>query len=637
MVLSKAAGIAAPIYFKHAVDALQHSSAHSAAKAAMVALLLSGACRVVAGICKEMQHPIFSPVSQAAGRSMAFGAFSHVLHLDVGFHLERRTGALSRILERGTRSVAILFRAICFTFIPTAIELVLVCHLLAATFRPLVAGLVLATFVAYVAWTTALTQAATDVRKRTIELDNLTTGKAVDVLLNYETVKLFNNEALELQAYDEYLVGYQQASVSTEAISATLNAGQAVILAVGLTAVMVAGLFGGPAAAKPFSAGELVLAQGLLLQLWGPLSFLGWFYRELRQSLVDMEAFFAILQTKAALPDGTQRLDVPVDRSGSNAGGGNGAVLLDKPTLPTISGEHAAASQYADRIERSNGASSSSCVRGLAVEMKGVHFGYSKDREVLKGLDLKIEPGQSCAIVGPSGSGKSTLLRLIMRLYDVTKGAVLLDGHDVRSLVQASLRSCVAVVPQDTVLFNSTIRENIAYGRPTASREEIEQAAQMAQLTSAIKRMPDGYDTVVGERGLKLSGGEKQRVAIARAFLRAPRLLIGDESTSALDTATERGIMASLKELAAGRTSIFVAHRLSTIKDCDKIVVMSGGVVVEQGTHEELLAGGQVYYDMWQTQAANDERLASLCPCPINGVPESEDSEALIAELHETL
>lgn len=583
MVLSKVAGLMAPVYFKNAVDAM----GKSAVPATVAALLTSGLCRIVNGVAKEIQHPCFTPISQAAGRRVAYHTFAHVLDLDISFHLERRTGALSRVLERGTRAIAVMFRAIVFTFVPTIVELFLVATLLARSFNPIVAVLVVVTFVTYVAWTILMTGAATDIRKEVNVLDNQTTGKAVDALLNYETVALFNNQALEVSEYDTVLSKLQKASIKTEGIGATLNAGQSVILSIGLTAVLAMAAMGSSSVAM--TAGDLVLVQGLLLQLWGPLQFLGWFYRELRQSLVDLDAFLKVLQTKNMLPDGDKDLPLPDSRIGS-------------PAAASLRGNGAGPAQHAVLSSQ-----------GLHLEMENVHFSYNSDREVLKGIDISVAPGQSVAIVGPSGSGKSTLLRLMVRLYDVKDGSITLNGLNVRDLKQSSLRGSVAVVPQETVLFNDTIYRNIAYGRPGATKAEVEQAAERAQLTEAIGRMANGYMTTVGERGLKLSGGEKQRVAIARAFLREPRLLICDEATSALDTATERGIMDSLTELATGRTSVFVAHRLSTIRNCDKIVVMSAGKVVEEGSHADLMAAGRVYSDMWAMQAEAEEAEDRVC------------------------
>eukprot|EP00887_Chlorella_sp_A99_P002243 scaffold10.g2243.t1 len=624
LLAAKTAGLLAPILFKRAVDALL---------------------------------PCFTPVAQAAGRRLSFYAFLHVLGLDLQFHLGRRTGALSRMLERGTRSVAMIFRAVVFTFLPTAVELAAVCAVLARSFHPRVSLLVLATFAAYAAWTVALTWTATGLRRRVKELDNRISGKAVDALLNFETIKasegargewrrgwgasergaasdegwfpavagalcpargpvaspprmharpppaqLFANEGLEVREYDVSLANYQAASVRMEVASAALNAGQAVVLAAGMTAVLLAAAGSGSAAGGAISPGDLVMIQGLLLQLWAPLQFLGWFYRELRQSLVDMEDLFQLLSTQSALLEGTADLLAPGDAAGASVREQEGARWEE------LRASHAAAS-----TSGSNG-SGAGRSRGLRVEMRDVVFRYrgsdgssagrsssasaggdQGSRQVLSGVSIVAEPGESIAVVGPSGSGKSTLLRLLVRLYDADGGAVLLDGLDVRQLRQESLRSAVAVVPQDVPLFNDTILSNVAFGRPGCTFEEAQAAAAAAQLDAAIARMPAGWDTLVGERGLKLSGGEKQRVAIARAFLRQPRLLICDEATSALDTSTERGIMASLGRLAAGCTAVF---------GCDRIYVLAEGKVAEQGMHEQLMAARGIYYDMWQLQAA---------------------------------
>lgn len=431
-------------------------------------------------------------------------------------------------------------------------------------------------------------QAATRIRREVKDLDNAISGRAVDALLNVEAVKLGAAEALETQAYDKSLTAYQRASVRLEVASAALNAGQALLLAGGMTAAMIA------AATMPgVTAGDLVMVQGLLLQLWAPLQFLGWFYRELRQSLVDMEDLFKLLRTQTAVPDGTKDLPTP-------------------PPAVSHGGTH-----HLGSTTHSNGngdgklagvASPAPPQQGLRVVLQDVKFSYPGiDREVLKGVTITAEPGQSIAVVGPSGSGKSTLLRLLVRLFDVSSGVVTLDGVDVRELKPSALRNAVAVVPQDTVLFNDTVLHNVAYGKPGATPEAVRAAAASAKLDAAIARMPQGWATMVGERGLKLSGGEKQRVAIARAFLREPRLLICDEATSALDTGTERGIMASLQELATGRTSVFVAHRLSTVQGCDRIFVLKEGKVAEEGTHAQLMARPDgIYKEMWEMQAAQD-------------------------------
>ncbi|KAJ9529892.1 hypothetical protein QJQ45_022301 [Haematococcus lacustris] len=669
-----------------------------------------GLCDMLKHTFKELQAPLFTPVSQAAARRVAYHTFSHVLDLDIKYHLDRRTGRLSRILERGTRSIQMLYRAVIFTFVPTALELLIVCGVLAKAFNPLVGGLVLATFGAYVAWSVTLTQMAAAARKHVNTLDNATSAKAVDALLSYETVALFNNQKLEVcpvtttcmasqlcsnadkqlpcyededkvAQYNAYLKEYFKATVHTERLAAVLNAGQAIILAGGLTAIMVTALQVGKGGAV--SAGDLVMIQGLLLQLWAPLQFLGWFYRELRSAMVDMEDFFAVLRTRSALRDGNQVLPASYQPASPPtlhqsipalqhptlvATNGNGRYPNSQPAAHSVSnGSYgSSSSSNGHSPSRSNNgvghhtpskdltvASSSSGpvgkreadaltpwsqglqqgqeghermgAQGLFIQLQDVKFGYSPERQVGgQGEDytngaavdltdkVESENGKSCAIgvtnPGSSGSGKSTILKLLTRLYDTDSGEVLLNGVNAKDLRLESLRGAVAVVPQDTMLFNDTIMQNIRYGRPESSEEEVVAAAKLAHLHDAVVRMPNAYSTVVGERGLKLSGGEKQRVAIARAFLRQPRLLICDEATSALDSATEAQIMASLNELAAGRTSVFVAHRLSTIRSCDTIVVLRDGLVAEQGSHEALMAQPEgLYRAMWELQAAEQQ------------------------------
>lgn len=591
MVLSKAAGLATPYFLKQAVEALGPMTA-PAVKASVGACLLAGLCRIISGVAKECQNPLFSPVAQSAGRKVASNTFAHVLDLDIQFHLDRRSGVLSRILERGTRSVQMLFRIVGFTFLPTVVELAFVAGLLGRIFSPVVGLVVVGTFLGYVSWTLFMTGRITEVRKVANEYDNLTTGKAIDALQNFETVTLFNNQQLEVAQYDEYLQGYQSASIATERVAATLNAGQSVVLSLGVTVALVISLVvTTPGKVTP---GDLVMIQGLLTQLWYPLQFLGWFYRELKQSLVDMEEFLKIWQTKTTLPDGHLELPNPSTNGvpeavalNGNGSGSNGV----------INGNGAGTNVAKVPLRGS----------GCAVEFKNIKFGYKEERQVLKGVSLKVPPGQSVALVGGSGSGKSTILKVLARLYDVSEGEVLVDGINVRDLKHESLRNAIGVIPQDTILFNASIRDNILYGCPDATEEEMLSAAKMAQLHDAIMRMPNGYDTIVGERGLRLSGGEKQRVAIARTFVRNPRLLICDEATSALDTATEREIMSSLNLLAEGRTTFFVAHRLSTVVDCDLIVVLAEGKIIEMGSHEELLGLGQTYYDMWKSQAAGKD------------------------------
>ena len=605
MLVQKSTGLAVPILFKTAVDHLTAAAVFSsqadaagvsaALAAAAMAIVYSGAFKATSGVATELRSVAFTPVAQAAGRRVALQVFNHVLNLDLSFHLNRRTGALQRIIDRGTRSVTMVFRAVVFTFAPTALELTLVCALLWKAFSWHVVAIVLATFVAYVAWTVRMTGYSADLRKIANAMDGETTGKAVDALLNYETVSVFGNVRMESKQYDGLLRAYHEAALGSERASSALNAGQAVILACGMTAVLVTAALGvgrgGLAAVGPVTerVGDLVMANGLLLQLWAPLQFLGFFYRELRQSLVDMEAMFEVMSTVSAVKDGDKE-------------------------LPTS----AASSSASDARSLTGASPEVHSLTGARVSLRDVRFGYDASREVVKGVSLDIEPGQSVGIVGPSGSGKSTLLRLLLRAYDATEGSVLIDGVDVRDAKLASLRAATAIVPQDTVLFNDTLRHNLRYGRVGATEAEVLEAASAARLDQTLELMPEGLDTMVGERGVKLSGGEKQRVAIARAFLRAPRLLLADEATSALDTATEIGILQSLQEVAQGRTAVFVAHRLSTVRSCDRIVVMENGEIVEQGTHEELMMGrgsgvkSGVYAAMWASQQAEIESEQAL-------------------------
>ena len=604
MLVQKSTGLAVPILFKTAVDHLTAAAVFSsqadaagvsaALAAAAMAIVYSGAFKATSGVATELRSVAFTPVAQAAGRRVALQVFNHVLNLDLSFHLNRRTGALQRIIDRGTRSVTMVFRAVVFTFAPTALELTLVCALLWKAFSWHVVAIVLATFVAYVAWTVRMTGYSADLRKIANAMDGETTGKAVDALLNYETVSVFGNVRMESKQYDGLLRAYHEAALGSERASSALNAGQAVILACGMTAVLVTAALGvgrgGLAAVGPVTerVGDLVMANGLLLQLWAPLQFLGFFYRELRQSLVDMEAMFEVMSTVSAVKDGDKEL--PTSAASSSAS--DARVQGASPEVHSLT--------------------------GARVSLRDVRFGYDASREVVKGVSLDIEPGQSVGIVGPSGSGKSTLLRLLLRAYDATEGSVLIDGVDVRDAKLASLRAATAIVPQDTVLFNDTLRHNLRYGRVGATEAEVLEAASAARLDQTLELMPEGLDTMVGERGVKLSGGEKQRVAIARAFLRAPRLLLADEATSALDTATEIGILQSLQEVAQGRTAVFVAHRLSTVRSCDRVVVMENGEIVEQGTHEELMMGrgsgvkSGVYAAMWASQQAEIESEQAL-------------------------
>lgn len=584
LVAQKAFGLAVPVYFKFAIDHLTRAAqlpvgpeALQAANMAAMMLCFSGVFKAVSGIATELRVVSFTPVAQAAGRRVALEVFNHVLNLDMQFHLQRRTGALQRIIDRGTRSVSMVFRAVIFTFIPTFVELALVSALLWKAFSWHVVAVVLSTFCCYVWWTMHMTGVSASKRKLANTMDGLSTGKAVDALLNYETVSNFGNVNLESKQYDSLLRGYHEAALGSERASSLLNAGQAVFLSFGMTAALSCAALGVGAGGNASQiganlanrVGDLVMANGLLLQVWAPLNFLGFFYRELRQSLVDMEAMFEVLSTTSNVKDGT--LELPKNKN------------IDTTTTTTT---------------RSN--------NGASISFKDVSFEYGNGRKILRNVNLEISPGESIGIVGPSGSGKSTLLRIALRAYDATSGDVFFDGYNVKDLQMKSLRSAVAVVPQDAVLFNDTLEHNVRYGRPNASDEEVERACHAAKLEKTIGDLPDGLKTKVGERGVMLSGGEKQRVAIARAFLKSPRVLVADEATSALDTATESQILESLEEIARDRTSVFVAHRLSTVMKCSRIIVMRDGEIVEQGRHDELVDLNGLYAKMWLAQQAEE-------------------------------
>ena len=584
LVAQKAFGLAVPVYFKFAIDHLTRAAqlpvgpeALQAANMAAMMLCFSGVFKAVSGIATELRVVSFTPVAQAAGRRVALEVFNHVLNLDMQFHLQRRTGALQRIIDRGTRSVSMVFRAVIFTFIPTFVELALVSALLWKAFSWHVVAVVLSTFCCYVWWTMHMTGVSASKRKLANTMDGLSTGKAVDALLNYETVSNFGNVNLESKQYDSLLRGYHEAALGSERASSLLNAGQAVFLSFGMTAALSCAALGVGAGGNASQiganlanrVGDLVMANGLLLQVWAPLNFLGFFYRELRQSLVDMEAMFEVLSTTSNVKDGT--LELPKNKN------------IETTTTTTT---------------RSN--------NGASISFKDVSFEYGNGRKILRNVNLEISPGESIGIVGPSGSGKSTLLRIALRAYDATSGDVFFDGYNVKDLQMKSLRSAVAVVPQDAVLFNDTLEHNVRYGRPNASDEEVERACHAAKLEKTIGDLPDGLKTKVGERGVMLSGGEKQRVAIARAFLKSPRVLVADEATSALDTATESQILESLEEIARDRTSVFVAHRLSTVMKCSRIIVMRDGEIVEQGRHDELVDLNGLYAKMWLAQQAEE-------------------------------
>ena len=560
-----------PIYYARAVNVL---SARSGLLVVPAALILAYAgLRMLAAAFNALRDALFAATQQRAARVVGRETFEHLHALALRFHLDRQTGGLSRVILRGTTGIQTVLRLATFNVLPTLLQLLLTLGVLWRLFDWRYALVTLLAVAGYVAFTFAFTGWRLKFRRQMNETDNTAQTHAIDSLLNYETVKYFGNEAHESRRFDAALATYERAAVRSQVTLNALNFGQATIIAAGLAAIMLMAARG--VVAGTLNVGQFVLVNTYLIQLYQPLNFLGFVYREFKQALVDMEQMFALLRRPQEIRD---RADArPLPREGAP----------------------------------------------LAVQFDDVRFGYDPAREILHGISFCAAPGQKVALVGPTGSGKSTLSRLLFRFYDVGGGSIRIDGHDVRDLTQTSLRAAIGVVPQDTVLFNDSIRYNIGYGRPGASDVEIEQAARLAQIHDFVLRLPEGYDTRVGERGLKLSGGEKQRVAIARTILKNPRLLILDEATSALDTATEQDIGAALRQVARNRTTLVIAHRLSTVIDADEILVLREGVIAERGTHAALLARGGVYAEMWAAQAEAQERSSerpeAKAPAPVFG------------------
>jgi len=603
LVGGKVLNIQVPFIFKDIVNKLnvKAEDAEAAMLAVPMALLLGyGIARSSSAGMQELRNAVFSFVSQRAIRRVADGVFRHLHALDLRFHLNRSTGAVSRVLDRGNRSISYVLSSLVFNVVPTALEIALVAGILAAQCGPAYAGVTIGTIASYVAFTVGFTQWRTQFRKDMNKAENDASSRVVDSLINYETVKFFRNEEHEAKEYGRLLRAYQDASIKTQTSLSALNYGQNIVFSVGLTAIMV--MAAQDIVAGTMSVGDLILVNGLLFQLSVPLNFIGSVYRDLRQALIDMENMFALQETDAdvkQLPGAPPLALLPVPGGAASAGTPTQGPtdLLQDITSPVVR-------NAVSRLPGVPGAVG-------ALSFGGVRFHYpdAPSRDILKGLDLVVPAGRTVAVVGPSGCGKSTLVRLLFRFFDAQGGVVRVDGQDIRGVTMDSLRDAIGVVPQDTVLFNDTLRHNIAYGDLGASDAAVARAADMAQLTQAVGRMPQGFDTPVGERGLKLSGGEKQRVACARVMLKNAPILLADEATSALDTATEAGIMGGLKKLSQDRTSLLIAHRLSTVKDADLIYVLDEGRVVEAGQHETLLQQGGLYADMWnlQLQSAQGE------------------------------
>ena len=555
LVAAKVAIVYVPIFYRDAIDALDVGP-DSAALAVPVGIILAyGTARVLSLAFGELRDALFARVGQRAIRTIALEVFRHLHALSLGFHLSRQTGGLSRSIERGTKAIDTLLRFSIFSIVPTVLEVALVFVILWRALDAWVALVTVVTVVVYVAYTMLVTEWRIKFRREMNEEDSRANTRAIDSLLNYETVKYFGNEEHEARRFDIAMRGYERASVKSQTSLALLNIGQAVIISVGLAAVMLMTANG--IVTGTLTIGTFVMANTYLMQLYQPLGFFGFVYREIKQALIDMEKMFDLLS------ENPQVADAPGARPVAVTGG--------------------------------------------EVSFEDVHFDYDDRRPILTGVSFRVEAGKTVAVVGPSGSGKSTIGRLLYRFYDVSRGTVRIDGEDIREVTQDSLRACIGVVPQDTVLFNETIYYNIAYGKAGATPAEVEHAARMAHVHDFIMAMPDGYETLVGERGLKLSGGEKQRVAIARTVIKDPAILLLDEATSALDSHTEQEIQRNLREIAEGRTTLCIAHRLSTVVDADEILVLDAGSVVERGRHAELLAMDGRYAEMWRRQQESRE------------------------------
>ncbi|QVQ29045.1 ABCB family ABC transporter ATP-binding protein/permease [Achromobacter deleyi] len=546
---AKAATVYVPLLYKQAIDELG-KGAPGAVTVPLGLILAYGTARVLSLLFSELRDAIFARVGQHAIRAVGLQIFRHLHALALRFHLARQTGGLNRAIERGTKGIQTLLSFLLFNILPTFFEIGLVCIVLWKMFDGWLALATGATVTLYMAYTLIVTEWRAKFRRQMNETDSEANTKAIESLLNYETVKYFGNEEHEARRYDASLTRYERAAVRSQVSLSILNIGQAAIISVGLTLVMWMAATG--IADGRYTLGDFVLVNTYLLQLYTPLSFFGFIYREIKQALIDMERMFELL--------------------------GQDREVADRPGAQALQ------------------------VKGGRVEFRDVHFGYDSRRPILKGVSFSIPAGKTVAVVGTSGAGKSTIARLLFRFYDTDSGSIAIDGQDVRDVTQASVRAAIGVVPQDTVLFNDTIHYNIGYGRPGATDGEIQAAARLAHIHDLIMTMPDGYQTMVGERGLKLSGGEKQRVAIARTILKNPAIFLFDEATSALDTHTESEIQANLREVSQGRSTLIIAHRLSTVADADEIIVLADGRIVERGRHPQLLAQGGIYAGMWTRQ-----------------------------------
>jgi ATP-binding cassette, subfamily B, heavy metal transporter len=558
LVLAKAINVYVPFLYKNAVDAL---SVEIALLTIPVTLIVAyGVARIIYQSMGELRDLVFAKVSQHAQRTIGLRTFKHLHGLSLSFHLDRQTGGLSRVIERGTQGIQFVLNFMMFNILPTILEILIVTIVFLIKFDIRFAAVILVTISTYIAFTLWFTEWRLKYRRRMNEKDSEANTKAIDSLLNYETVKYFNNESHEFNRYDQALAGYEKAAIKNITTLSLLNIGQSAVIGSGLILIML--MAGSGVASGIYTIGDFVLVNTFLIQLYLPLNFLGFVYRQIKQSLTDMDKMFELLEVDPQIQEAPDA----------------------KPFKPDSG----------------------------AVEFNDVTFGYTDDRRIINGISFLVPPGQTVAIVGSSGEGKSTISRLLFRFYDVNSGWISIDGQDIRSMTLDSLRTAIGIVPQDTVLFNDTIHYNIQYGRPDATEEEIVHAAQMARIEAFIQSLPKKYESQVGERGLKLSGGEKQRIAIARTILKDPKILIFDEATSALDSQTENEIQVSLKEVSENKTTLVIAHRLSTIVDADEILVLKGGKIAERGNHSDLLALGGTYASMWARQQEAREYQSRL-------------------------
>jgi ATP-binding cassette, subfamily B, heavy metal transporter len=576
MVGAKLANVGVPLLLKHLIDAMDIKKTDPAALVVVpVGLLVAyGLLRLSTSLFTELRDLVFSKATQGAARSIALQTFRHLHALSLRFHLERQTGGMTRDIERGVRGIESLISYSLYSIVPTLIEVTMVLTILAVKFDVWFAWITIAALIVYIVFTVSITEWRTKYRREANEFDSAAHTKAVDSLLNYETVKYFNNEEFEASRYDESLKRLRIARLKAQTTLSMLNTGQQLIIAIGLVAMLWRATTG--VVEGRMTLGDLVMINAYMIQLYIPLNFLGVLYREIKQSLTDLDKMFTLMEKEREVADRPGALPLRARSHPNPPPGGEGG-------------------------------------REWTVRFEHVTFAYEPARTILHDVSFEIPAGKTVAVVGPSGSGKSTLARLLYRFYDVQQGRITIDGQDVREVTQASVRQAIGIVPQDTVLFNDTVEYNIAYGRPGASRAEVEEAARAARIHDFIASTPKGYGTMVGERGLKLSGGEKQRVAIARTLLKDPPILIFDEATSALDSANERAIQAELKSAAQNKTALVIAHRLSTVVDAHEILVMEAGRIVERGTHQQLLARGGRYADMWALQqSAEGERFAEV-------------------------